>query len=429
MTEDRAQARLSSGIGSMTTVGRYRLLRKLGQGSSGIVFLAKDPYIERNVAIKISQPGSVSARKRFFIEAQSAGRFSHPNIVTIFDAGEHRDFCYLTMEYIEGPTLSRFCREGSLLPVSEVIRLMFNVCLGLDYAHKKGVIHRDIKPSNILLIKTMSPKISDFGIARIAEQSDALGIYGTPSYMSPEQLSEQGVGTQGDIFGLGCVFYELLTGKKAFLGENSFATIYKIINEEPKSVLALRPNLPKILETIILKALHKMPLERYQGCLELAHDLRETLMGMKKSKKTPGEGFIEFLRNIPFFQNFTKSQIEELLPTARIFDAPEGKEIINEGDTDTCFYIILSGKCKVQRDNREIASLGSGECFGEMALLANQPRSATVVAKSNCLFIEISATLLQKLPYLTQLLFYKNFSCRLATRLAKNSQKSAQSTP
>lgn len=312
MTEDSAQSGLSNGTDNIGDIGRYRLLRKLGQGSSGIVFLAKDPYIERNVAIKLSQPGSDSARKRFFVEAQAAGRFIHPNIVTIFDAGEHKGFCYLTMEYIEGPTLNKFCREDALLPVTEVIKIMFTVCLGLDYAHKKGIIHRDIKPSNILLDKNMSPKISDFGIARIAEQEDVLGIFGTPSYMSPEQLNEQEVGNQGDIFGLGCVFYELLTGRKAFFGENNFATIYKIINEEPTSVLTLRPKLPEVLDRITRKTLYKIPSDRYQGCLEFAHDLREALMSLNKTEKSPEEGFVLFLQNIPFFQNFTKAQIEEI---------------------------------------------------------------------------------------------------------------------
>ena len=423
MTEDSVKAGLFNGVDNIGNIGRYRLVRKLGQGSSGIVFLAKDPYMERNVAIKISQPGSDSARKRFFVEAQSAGRFSHPNIVTFFDAGEHKDFCYLTMEYIEGPTLNRFCREDGLLPIVEVIKIMFKVCLGLEYAHKQGVIHRDIKPSNILLDKSMSPKISDFGIARIEEQDHALGIFGTPSYMSPEQLNEQEIGAQGDIFGLGCVLYELLTGKKAFFGENSFATIYKIINQEPTSVLNHRPDLPKVLESITRKALKKLPAERYRGCLEFAHDLRETLMSFRKTKKAPGEGFIEFLGNIPFFKNFTKEQIEELLPTARIFDAPKGKKVMNEGEAEDCFYIILSGTCSVKRDNREIASLSSGECFGEMALLGNQPRSATVEAKTNCLFIELSSTLLAKLPHVTQLLFYKNFSHILAFRLSKQNEE------
>jgi serine/threonine protein kinase len=423
MTEASVLSGLSNSLENIRTIRRYELLRKLGQGSSGVVFLAKDPYIERDVAIKISRPASNSARKRFFVEAQSAGRLNHANIITIYDAGEYEDFCYLTMEYIKGPTLNKFCREGGLLPVTEVIKIIFKVCLGLDYAHRQGIIHRDIKPSNILLAKNMSPKISDFGIARITEQDTALGIFGTPSYMSPEQLNEQGGGTQADIFALGCVFYELLTGKKAFFGENSFATIYKIMNEEPVSMSTLRPNLPKALETITRKALRKIPSERYQGCLEFAHDLRESLIASRTNKRTSGEGFVEFVQNIPFFKNFSKPQIKELLPAARIFDAPEGKEIVVEGDTDNCFYIILSGRCKVRRDNKEIASLSGGECFGEMALLAGQPRAATVVTKTDCVFIEFSAILLEKLPQLTQLIFYKNFSSTLATRLAGNSAK------
>lgn len=423
MTKDFAQAERIHNVESIRKIGRYQLFRKIGQGNSGVVFLAKDPYIERNVAIKISRPSSDSARKQYFVETQSAGRLSHANIVTIYDAGEEDELCYLTMEYVEGQTLNRFCHENELLPISTVLKIIFKVCLGLDYAHKQGIIHRDIKPSNILLDKNMSPKISDFGIARIAEHDTALGFYGTPSYMSPEQLSERDVGAQADIFALGCVLFELLTGKKAFLGENSFTTIYKIMNEDPPSLLTLRPNLPPVIETIAQRMLKKIPNQRYQGCLQLAHDLREVLLGPKETKKSSGEGFVEFVQNIPFFRNFTKQQIEELLPAGRIFDASEGKPIINEGETDTCFYIILSGKCAVKRGDKELASFNSGECFGEMALLRGEPRSATVVTQTDCLFIEISATLLEKLPPAIQLLFYKNFSSSLAERLARSSPK------
>jgi len=428
MTLESAQAtEAATIIEPIRRIGRYQLLRKIGQGSSGIVFLAKDPYIERNVAVKISRPSSESSRKRFFVETQSAGRLSHANIITIYDAGEDNHLCYLTMEYVQGPTLTRFCRKKELLPVPAVLKIILKAGLGLDYAHKQGVIHRDIKPSNILLDRTLSPKISDFGIARIADQDSALGMYGTPSYMSPEQLNEQEVGPEADIFALGCVLYELLTGQKAFLGENNFTTIYKIMNEEPVSLLGLRPDLPPALEAIIRKALMKIPSQRYRGCLELVHDLRENLLSKKDSRKSHGEGFIEFVKNIPFFRNFTKKQIAELLPAGRIFDAPEGKAIINVGETDTCFYIILSGKCVVQSGNEVVASFNSGECFGEMALLRGQPRSATVVTKTDCIFIELSAILLEKLPPETQLLFYKNFSTSLAHRLARSSSKASSS--
>jgi len=423
MTEDSVQTGLPGDIDNGKSVGRYEILSKLGQGSSGIVFLAKDPYIERNVALKIYHPTSDPARKRFFVEAQSAGRLNHANIVTIYDAGMHNDFCYLAMEYIEGATLSKSCCKGGLLPLTEVIRITLKVCLGLDYAHKQRIIHRDIKPSNILIDKNMCPKISDFGIARITEQAPELGLFGTPSYMSPEQLNEQAVGPQGDIFALGCVLYELLTGKKAFFGENNFMTIYKVMNEEPASVLTLRPELPKPLDAIARKALMKIPSERYQDCLEFARDLRELLLRSRGSKKKSGEGFVEFVQNIPFFRDFTRRQIEELLASARIFDAAKGKEIVNEGNPDSSFFVILSGRCKVRKNDQEIAFIESGECFGEMAHLAGQPRTATVITETTCLFIEFSAILLEKLPQSIQLIFYRNFAKSLATRLAIISEK------
>jgi len=420
---DSVQTELPSDIHDVKAIGRYEILRKLGQGSSGIVFLAKDPYIERNLALKIYRPASDPARKKFFVEAQSAGRLNHANIVTIYDAGMHGDFCYLAMEYIKGLTLSKFCSKGALLPLPEALKIVLKVCLGLDYAHKQGIIHRDIKPSNILIDKHMSPKISDFGIARAPEQAPELGLFGTPSYMSPEQLNEHEVGPQGDIFSLGCVFYELLTGKKAFFGDNNFITIYKVMNEEPVPVSALRPDLPGELEAITGKALKKIPGERYRDCMEFAHHLREILLGLSGSKKKSGQAFVDFVQNIPFFRNFTRPQVETLLSSARIFDAPKGKEIINEGNIDSSFFIVLSGRCKVRKNERDIAFIEGGECFGEMAHLAGRPRTASIITETACLFIEFSAILMEKLPESVQLIFYKNFARTLAERLGRTSKK------
>jgi len=414
---DSVQTELPNDIYDLKSIGRYEILSKLGQGSSGTVFLAKDPYIERSLALKIYHPTSDPARKRFFVEAQSAGRLHHANIVTIYDAGIEGELCYLAMEYIKGPTLSKYCSKGGLLPVPEAIKLILRVCLGLDYAHKYGIIHRDIKPSNILIDKNVTPKISDFGIARSPEQAPQLGLYGTPSYMSPEQLNDQDIGPQGDIFSLGCVLYELLTGKKAFHGENNFATIFKVLNEEPPPVSTLRPGLPKALEAITKRALKKIPGERYRDCIEFAQQLREVLQQLSGNKKKSGQAFVDFVQNIPFFRNFTRRQVEALLSSARIFDAPKGKEIINEGNIDTSFFIVLSGRCKVRKNERDIAFIESGECFGEMAHLAGQPRTATIVAESACIFIEFSAILMEKLPESIQLIFYKNFARTLAGRV------------
>jgi len=414
---DSVRTELPVDLDDVQTIGRYEILSKLGQGSAGIVFLAKDPYIERNLALKLYHPGSDPERKKFFVEAQSAGRLNHANIVTIYDAGMHGDFCYLAMEYIEGPTLARFCSKNALLPLPEAVKITIKICLALDYAHKQGIVHRDIKPSNILIQKNMVPKISDFGIAQIPEQPTELGLFGTPSYMPPEQISEQAVGPQGDIFALGCVFYELLTGKKAFCGENNFTTIYKVMNEEPPPVSALRKDLPKELDAITGRAIRKRSSERYRDCMEFAHHLRKFLLCLGGGKKKSGQVFVEFLQNVPFFHNFTRQQVEGLLSSARIFDAPKGTEIVNEGNLDNSFFIVLSGRCKVRKDGMDVAVIESGECFGEMAYLAEQPRTATVVTETTCLFIEFSSILMEKLSTSIQLLFYKNFAKTLATRL------------
>ncbi|MFC1892030.1 serine/threonine-protein kinase, partial [Thermodesulfobacteriota bacterium] len=223
------------------TIGRYEVTGKLGQGSMGVVYQGKDPYINRNVSIKVSRPSADVVgekadkyRERFFLEAQSAGRLMHPNIVAIYDAGMYKDFCYITMEYIDGPTLEKFCHKNDLLPVSKVVEIIISTCKALDYAHQEGVVHRDIKPSNIMINLAEEVKITDFGIAQIkSEQTVSHGIIGSPSYMSPEQVKEEPVKGISDLFSLGCVLYELLTGRKAFTGDNYFSIMYKITNEEP----------------------------------------------------------------------------------------------------------------------------------------------------------------------------------------------------
>jgi len=170
--------------------------------------------------------------------------------VSIYDAGIQGDFCYITMEYIEGSTLEKYCRKDSLLPLSKGVEIILSVCNALDYAHKQRVIHRDIKPSNIMIDRMGITKITDFGIAQMTENTSKIGNYGTPNYMSPEQLKDEIVGFQSDIFSLGCVLYELFTGEQAFSGNNSFSIIYKVSNVEPVSMLDMRPDLPKILEHI-----------------------------------------------------------------------------------------------------------------------------------------------------------------------------------
>ena len=416
-------------LSDIRTVGRYEIIGKLGQGSMGVVYLGKDHYINRNVSIKISRPAADVVgekadkyRKQFFMEAQSAGGLLHPNIVAIYDAGMYKDFCYITMEYIDGPTLLKYCQKENLLPLNKVVEIIFTVCKALDFAHKQGLIHRDIKPSNIMLNTTGDIKITDFGIAHIkSDQTASKGIVGSPSYMSPEQIKEEPLDAKSDIFSLGCVLFELLTGEKAFKGDNCFAIMYKIINDEPPPLQQVRPEIPEVLDAIVKKALAKDQSQRYQTSMDFAYDLRVALRGLKESgssEKT--DNVIDYVHSVPFFENFTKEQIKEILTASNMIKMHKGKVVVVEGEIDDSFYIILSGKAAVQKSSKNIAIINRGECFGEMAYLSGQSRVATVMAETDCILLKISATLLDKSSESIQLRFLKNFAFTLMKRLSKS---------
>jgi serine/threonine-protein kinase len=421
-------AQFLADLSDLNTVERYEIIEKLGQGSMGVVYKGRDPYIKRDVTVKIARaPVDVAGeraekyRERFFIEAQSAGRLIHPNIIAIYDAGMYRDFCYITMEYLDGPTLEKYCRKENLLPISKVVEIMFVVCKALDYAHKKGVIHRDIKPSNIMLTKSGSAKITDFGIAQVkSEQTASKGIIGSPSYMSPEQIKEEPVEERSDIFSLGSVLYELLTGEQAFGGDNYFAIMYRIANEEPVPITKTRHEAPEILEKIVIKALAKDPADRYQSCMDFAYDLRVALRGMKgTTRREKIEDVVDYVLNVPFFENFSKDQVKEILNASSIIKVGKGKVVVTEGEIDDAFYIILSGRAMVQKDGKKVALIDRGECFGEMSYLSGAARVATVLAETDCILLKISATLLDKASEPMQLLFLRNFARTLIRRLSK----------
>jgi serine/threonine-protein kinase len=414
---------------NIKTIGRYQILKKIGQGSVGAVYLGKDPYIERQVAIKVYRlpddagPEEIEAyKKSFFVEAQSAGRLMHPNIVTIYDADQQQDFCYITMEYIDGSTLEKFCKPDNLLPIEMVLKIIFNVCKGLEYAHQNEVIHRDIKPSNIILSLSGQVKITDFSIAYIKRGHSTLvkGLFGSPSYMSPEQVKEEFITERNDLFSLGSVLYELLVGKKAFEGENEYSIMFKIVNNDPPPILELKPELPKAFGDILSKALAKNPSQRYQCSMDFAYDLRLALRSLKEApKETHDSELLSYIQDLPFFNNFTESQINEILSASNLVKVEKDKTIIQEGEIDDSFYILISGQVLVQTGTEEVAVLEKGQCFGEMAYLTGEARSATIITKEECIFLKFSSTLLNGLSEAIQLLFFKNFTQTIIKRLSK----------
>ncbi|OPY14314.1 MAG: Serine/threonine-protein kinase PknB [Syntrophus sp. PtaB.Bin001] len=262
-----------------STIGRYEILSVLGQGAMGTVYLGRDPMIQRTVAIKTMRYGDGEdismSRSRFFREAEAIGSLSHPNIVTIYDVGEDRGIAYIAMEYLDGCDLSKYCEKEKLLTYPEVARIGREVAIALHYAHERGVVHRDIKPANIRLSSGGSVKVTDFGIARVVDLSvTQVGtILGTPNYMSPEQIKGEAVDGRADLFSLGVVLYELLTGDKPFNGDNIATVMNNIANRTP---IAIREKVPTVSETmaaIVEKAMRKNREERYQSGRELAEDL------------------------------------------------------------------------------------------------------------------------------------------------------------
>lgn len=274
-------------------LGRYEIIGELGRGAMGIVYKAKDPLIDRFVALKSINLHGLDKKQRkefearFYQEAKAAGRLNHTNIVTIHDLGESGDVAYIAMELMEGRELHNVIGDKRRLPINETLNITIQVADALAYAHQYGIVHRDIKPSNIMVLSNGHVKIADFGIAQMdaaLSLTQAGVIMGSPLYMSPEQFSGASITSQSDIFSLGIVLYELLTGQLPFFGANVNSLMYQIVNEAPPKASSLNPDIPDMLDDIVSKCLEKKPKDRYQNAKKLADDLRlcrETLLHAK----------------------------------------------------------------------------------------------------------------------------------------------------
>lgn len=269
-------------VGTMISqLGRYNIIGELGQGAMGTVYKAVDPLIDRVVAIKTINLSLALDEKdeyesRFYQEAKAAGRLSHPNIVTIYDVGKSGEIAYIAMEFLQGRELRDILNDGKRMPVEQVINVVAQVAQGLAYAHEHGIVHRDVKPSNIMVVRDGHVKITDFGIARMASaavRTQTGMVLGSPKYMSPEQVVGKLTDQRSDIFSLGVVLYEMLTGQAPFSGENVNAIMYQTLNSVPPPPSSLSSNVPEMLNFIVAKALAKKLEHRYQDTKEFASDL------------------------------------------------------------------------------------------------------------------------------------------------------------
>jgi serine/threonine protein kinase len=418
-------------------IGKYEIISEIGKGATSAVYRAYDPFLSRQVAIKVVFPEALGDqeygrryRKLFVTEASLAGKLSPPHIAAIYDAVAGEDTSYIVMEYVDGTTLEQYTQHDSLLPVQRIVEIIYKCAKALQYASNQGVIHRDIKPANILLAGESDIKISDFGAAltQAAETTQVSGI-GSPAYMSPEQVKEQSLSHQTDVFSLGVVMYQLLTGRLPFQGANNYSMIYQIINIEPPSPLEVRPDIPPRINAIVVRALQKDTALRYQTWDEFAHDLATALGAEDK----PGTGFAESekfdtLRSLEFFRQFSDVELWEVMRVASWRRFPRDTVLIRENDIGSSFFILISGEVRVVKQERLLNVLAAGECFGEMAYLGKQKfqRSASVVALTDIAVIEIRAETLSRASELCRHHFHGAFLELLVDRLVKANVRLSQ---
>ncbi|PPE73908.1 serine/threonine protein kinase [Solimonas fluminis] len=426
------ERRLPEGIPEQ--IGKYEVRGEIGRGACGVVYKGFDPFVQRDVAIKVAlhdaEFKSDAAHERaFFAEARAAGMLAHPHIVSLHDAGVEGDLSYLVMEYIDGETLQPLCRaKGARAPLDQVIDIVFKCAKALDYAHGKGVLHRDIKPSNIMLTREGIPKLMDFSIAEInsgeAKEAEQQGVQGSPLYMAPEQIRREPLTPATDLYALGAVMYQLLTGLPPF-PIPEIPRLFTAIKTQPAPrVRELRPDVPEAVSEVVSRLLLKTPGERFQSGGELAVTLTRLFdqlrqQGLVISRRESRDS----LRRLHFFDGFSDEEIDEILNASSMATYQAGETIIAEGDIDDSFYILALGSAEVRKGGKAIYRLEKGDCVGEIGFLSATKRTATVVALNKVLALKINATLMEKVSRDCQLRFYKVFTQTLIYRLSVTSAR------
>jgi len=413
--------------GAPERLGKYEIIREVGRGSTGTVYLSHDPYYGRDVAIKVYQvvvddeERARVARKMFLSEAHMVGMLQHPNIMPIYDAGEEDGLYYIVTEFVHGArTLAAYTRPDNLLPVDDVVSIMFKCAKALHYAHSRGVIHRDIKPSNLMLTTDSDVRVIDFGIAilRDADFSRIEGIAGSPSYMSPEQVQSLEITGQSDLYSLGAVMYELLTGFRPFRAGTLAKLLHQIVYASAAPLHSLRRDVPVELEEVIARALDKDPANRFKSGLEFAGALAKVHSQLRsQADRIDRQEHFALLRKLRFFHEFASSEILEVLRAGSWQQYSAGDEIVREGAIDDRFYVIVSGSCIVERHGRKIGQLDAGGCFGETSYVRGAKRQATILADRDATILQVSSTLLEQASTACQLRFNRMFLRSLIGRL------------
>jgi len=420
-----------------TQFGKYELKRPLGSGASGTVYCALDTFAGREVALKVFDRNVLHdpkmgelTRGQFMNEAALAGRLSHPHIVAIYEAVMQDDAGYVAMEYVAGGNLLQFTDPDSLLPVEDVIQIGFKSCSALDYAFRQGIIHRDIKPANILVTQGTSIKVADFGSALLrSTEQPADTVVGTPSYMSPEQVAGRALTHHSDMYAMGVVLYELLTGQRPYTAPTMKELFLRIAHEIPAAPGTLRPGVPERLDEIVLRMLSKVPEERYPTWAELALELAQVGRLSVYLREIPDSEKFDHLCKSRIFGQLTDAHLWELVHCSRWSRLPPRTVILREDEAGQSMFLLATGDLKVTKRGRLLDILKPGEVFGEMAFIqgAAATRHATVDALTDVLIAEFPPAGFARLSEGCRLQIAHGLLRTLVDRLAMANGRIAQS--
>ncbi|HZE60688.1 MAG TPA: serine/threonine-protein kinase [Burkholderiales bacterium] len=421
-----------AGRGQLERIGKYPVLRKLGEGATSEVYQCRDPFNDRDVAVKVAFPETFQDpergrlyRKLFLTEASLAGKLQHPHICQIYDAVAEESLHYLVMEFVDGGTLEKYCRADSLLPVDRAVEMIFKCTRALEFAHRLGVTHRDLKPANILHTGETNVKITDFGAALIASgETTQISSIGSPAYMSPEQVKEQTVDHRTDIYSIGVVLYHLLTGRVPFQGANNFSLIYQITNAKVEPPSSLRPELPPQIDAIVLRAMARERDQRYPRWEDFSNALAQVFRAeravARKAQDFADSDRFETLRALSFFRDFSDAELWEVAHISTWRHADAGQALMKEGAPGADFCILAEGEVKVTKRGKLLGVVHPGECFGEMAYLARKDnrRGADVTVTAESSVISVPTVKLVQVSEGCQHKFDRAFMTILVERLS-----------
>ncbi len=407
---------------------RFEIKRELGKGGMGEVYLAHDTFTQRDVAIKIARLQLMEdpeigarAKKMWLNETRLAGKLHHPYIVELYEAGVAEDFGYLVMEYVEGGTLRNHTRPGTLLPVEMVLEIIYKVCNALEYANTLGLLHRDIKPANIMLTAGNVVKVTDFGTAYFT-QSDETQVFdvGTLPYMPPEHFKKRPPTMQSDLYAVGVMAYQLLTGALPFNATNFQDMIREKLDEEFVPIETRRKDLTNEVRFAVHRAIHNDPEIRYDSWQTFCDALALALPQVSRPREVVFESArFDTLSKLTFFAGFADAQLWETINISQWQDVPESTTIFEQGGKGDRIYVIARGDVVVTRDGVTLNRLGPGECFGELAYLDAErpPRSATVSSRTPLVLIEVEVASLEQSSEALQAAFTRAFMQVMVRRL------------